>query len=58
MSPRTGRPKSDNPKSIQLAVRLDEKTLEKLDRVAEQNSETRVQTIRRGIEKLYSELKK
>lgn len=58
MSPRTGRPKSDNPKSIQLAVRLDEETLEKLDRVAEQNSETRVQTIRRGIEKLYSELKK
>lgn len=58
MSPRTGRPKSNNPKSIQLAVRLDEKTLEKLDQVAEQNSETRVQTIRRGIEKLYSELKK
>lgn len=58
MSPRTGRPKSNNPKSIQLAVRLDERTLEKLDQVAEQNSETRVQTIRRGIEKLYSELKK
>lgn len=57
MSPRTGRPKSDNPKSTQIAVRLDKITLEKLDKVAQSNSETRVQTIRRGIEKLYSELK-
>ncbi len=56
MSPRTGRPKTENPKSTQLAVRLDAVTLEKLDAVAEHNSETRVQTIRRGIEKLYSEL--
>lgn len=58
MSPRTGRPKSDNPKTTQLAVRLDDKTLERLDKVAEKNSETRVQTIRRGINKLYSELEK
>lgn len=58
MSPRTGRPKSNNPKSTQLAVRLDEDSLKKLDEVAEANSETRVQTIRRGIDKLYSELKK
>lgn len=56
MSPRTGRPKSDNPKSTQLAVRLDEETLKKLDKVAEVYSETRVETLRRGIEKLYSEL--
>lgn len=58
MSPRTGRPKSENPKSTQIAVRFDEETLKKLDRVANINSETRVQTIRRGIEKLYSELEK
>ena len=58
MSPRTGRPKSDNPKSTQLAVRLDKETVKKLDEVAEANSETRVQTIRRGIEKLHSELEK
>lgn len=56
MSPRTGRPKSDNPKIKQLGVRLDDDTLHKLDAVAEFNSETRVQTLRRGIEKLYSEL--
>lgn len=58
MSPRTGRPKSEKPKSTQLAVRLDDETLEKLDEVAKSNSETRVQTIRRGINKLHSELKK
>lgn len=53
-----GRPKSENPKSTQLAVRLDKETLEKLDICAERYKETRVQTIRRGIEKLFSELKK
>lgn len=58
MSPRTGRPKSDNPKSTQLSVRLDNETIKKLDEVAKENSETRVQTLRRGIEKLYSELKR
>ncbi len=56
MSPRTGRPKSDNPKSDRITIRLDTDTSKKLDTVAEANSETRVQTIRRGIEKLYSEL--
>ncbi len=58
MSPRTGRPKSETPKSTQLAVRLDDETLKKLDEVAKANSETRVQTIRRGIEALHSDLKK
>lgn len=57
MSPRTGRPKAENPKSTQIAVRLDNKTLDKLDFVARANSETRVETIRRGINTLYSELK-
>lgn len=57
MSPRTGRPKAENPKSKQIAVRLDNETLDKLDFVAQVNSETRVETIRRGINTLYSELK-
>ena len=58
MSPRTGRPKSNNPKSTQLAVRLDDNTLRKLDEVAKINSETRVQSIRRSIQFLHSELTK
>ncbi len=58
MSPRTGRPKADNPKVKQLGVRLDKETLEKLDILTEHYKETRVQVLRRGIEKLFSELKK
>lgn len=58
MCPRTGRPKTDNPKSTQIAVRLDKETVDKLDKVAAANSETRVETIRRGINKLYSEFEK
>ena len=57
MSPRTGRPKAENPKSKQIAVRLYNETLYKMDFVAQFNSETRVETIRRGINTLYSELK-
>lgn len=58
MSPRTGRPKSDNPKGKQLGVRFDKEQLEKLDTVAEHYKETRVESIRRGVEKLYSDIKK
>lgn len=58
MSPRTGRPKSDNPKGKQLGVRFDKEQLEKLDTIAEHYKETRVESIRRGVEKLYSEIKK
>lgn len=58
MSPRTGRPKSENPKGKQLGVRFDKEQLEKLDTIAEYYKETRVESIRRGVEKLYSEIKK
>lgn len=58
MSPRTGRPKTDNPKVKQLGVRLDEETLNKLDALTDYYKETRAEVLRRGVEKLYSELKK
>ncbi len=58
MSPRTGRPKSEDPKSKQIGVRFDSESLAKLDYVSGYYGETRVETIRRGIEKLYLELKK
>lgn len=53
-----GRPKSDNPKSTQISIRLDNETVDKLDEVANVNSETRVQTVRRGIEELHNKIKK
>ena len=58
MSSKMGRPKAENPKSTQISVRLDNETVNKLDEVATVNSETRVQTIRRGIEELHDKLKK
>lgn len=58
MSPRTGRPRSENPREKQLGVRFDKEELEKLDVIAEYYHETRVASIRRGIEKLYSDIKK
>lgn len=58
MSPRTGRPKSEKPKQTQLGVRLDDEQLKQLDVVATHYNETRAESIRRGIQKLYTELKK
>lgn len=53
-----GRPKSEKPKATQITVRLDDETFEKLNQSAEVLNETRVQVIRRGIEKVFSEIKK
>lgn len=58
MSPRTGRPKVENPKVKQLGVRLNQETLDKLDFLTEHYQETKAEVLRRGIEKLYSEIKK
>ena len=58
MPKKMGSPKSENPKATQLTVRLDSETLKKLDESAKALNETRVQVIRRGIEKVFSELKK
>lgn len=49
MSPRTGRPKSENPKSIEIKVRVDKATNEKLYRYCELHSITRAEAIRKGI---------
>lgn len=53
-----GRPKSSNPKATQLTVRLDNETLRKLDECATFHQESRVQIIRRGIEKVFLDIKK
>lgn len=53
-----GRPKSDNPKSTKLTVRLDDETLAKIDEIAKPHSLTRVQVLRQGVELLYRHIKK
>lgn len=56
MSPRTGRP-TDNPKSSPIHVRLDAETDAILKKYCRQESITRAEGIRRGIQKLRSDIK-
>ena len=49
MSPRTGRPKVDNPLCIDIKVRLDEETNEKLLAYCASHNVTRTEAIRQGI---------
>lgn len=57
MSPRTGRPKSDNPKSDSVHVRLDSESKEILKKYCSQENIAKTEGIRRGIKKLRSEIK-
>lgn len=57
MSPRTGRP-TDNPKKERITVRLDEKSSRILDSYCKQEIVGRAEAIRRGINRLESEIKK
>ena len=53
-----GRPKLDDPKSIQLNVKIDKETLDKMNEIAEVSSLTKGQVVRQGIELLYRHIKK
>lgn len=57
MSPRTGRPKVDNPKSNDVKVRLDDETIKRLDKYCSEFGITRAEGIRRGIHLLLTEQK-
>lgn len=52
MSPRTGRPKIDNPKSVDVKIRFDEVSHSKLMEYCEKNGVTRTEAIRRAVELL------
>lgn len=56
MSPRTGRP-TDNPKSNPIHVRLDNESKEILEKYCAQESIAKTEGIRRGIQRLRSEIK-
>ena len=58
MSPRTGRPKSDNPKSEAIHVRLDKETNGILNSYCEQEKIAKTEGIRRGIHRLKGDIKK
>lgn len=57
MSPRTGRPKAENPKDIDVKVRLDSATNEKLVAYCYQHGITRAEAIRKGVHLLLGEKK-
>ena len=50
MSPRTGRPPSENPKDKRLQVRVDEETVKDLDECAEKLKLDRSKVVRKGIQ--------
>ena len=50
LSPRTGRPKSENPKDIDLKIRIDKETNQKILEYCKKHNITRVQAIRNGID--------
>lgn len=58
MSPRTGRPKAENPKDIQLKIRADRQTIEDLKYCCEKKSMTQSGVIRLGIQKVKQEVDK
>lgn len=52
MSPRTGRPKSENPLTVEVKARIDIQTNERLNEYCERNNTTRTEVVRKGIEQV------
>lgn len=53
MSPRTGRPKSENIKGTMLRVRIDEETERKLETASKNMNLTKSDVVRNGINNEY-----
>ena len=58
MSPRTGRPPVDNPKSVKMNIRITEQTARDLQECAEQLNTSRVNVIEEGIKLVKAKIKK
>nr|DAP98574.1 MAG TPA: Alginate and motility regulator [Caudoviricetes sp.] len=54
MSPRTGRPKVDNPKAVSICIRLDSETEAKLQAYCLRNNISKGEAIRRGVHLLLA----
>lgn len=57
MPPRTGRPKAESPKTIEVKARIDVKTNEKLNRYCEKHNVTRTDVVRMGIDEVLGKEK-
>ena len=58
MSPRTGRPKADNPKSVHFNIRLNEEENAELEAYCQRNSISKAEVARKGIRRVLGEEKK
>lgn len=50
MSPRTGRPKAEKPKTIEVKARIDEETNKRLVDYCKKNDTNKTEVVRKGIE--------
>ena len=57
MSPRTGRPKLDNPINIRTSVRLDAETDKSLEIYCKEHGITKGEAIRKGVHLLLADKK-
>lgn len=58
MSPRTGRPKAEKPKIIEVKARIDEETNNRLVDYCNKNNVSRTDVVRKGINLVLGEIKK
>lgn len=58
MSPRTGRPPIENPKSVKMNIRISEETAKDLQECAEALKISRVNVIEKGIRMVKDEIEK
>lgn len=58
MSPKTGRPISDNPRQMRVETKLTAQELEKLDFCCKVTGKRRSEIVREGIEQTYTNLSK
>ena len=57
MSPRTGRPKALQPKTIEVKAKIDEKTNIRLKKKKKKHNVTRTEVVRKGIENVLDKEK-
>lgn len=57
MSPRTGRPKAEKPKTLEVKARIDEETNKRLVDYCERNSTNKTEVVRKGIDMVLGEEK-
>ena len=58
MSPRTGRPISDNPRQMRVETKMTVEELEKLDFCCKTTGKTRSEVVRKGVDMIYARLNK